>query len=1019
MEEGTCDASTGSEKKEDSPTPPRKSWLELKSVVCELRRQLSSLSSSVPGSLAFRTLNSNCSGARTTRVYFLATPPGFWESTLLYVDISPEGCTPLNPSGRLQWHPLIEGSFHSVSIGNFISSGSGCQSGGGGSSSARGGGAKEGSSDGRTSSGATRWSREEQLQWERRRVATWGIASYELHPQSGLVVFPSAGSLFQCRDLGLTDKPGPLFPTEFDQVIQGVCHEAMLNPEICPWDPDMVAFVSESDIWVTHLPTVSTVRMTHSYRGCGRSLADDPLSSGIPSYVTQEEFSRYQGFWWQPESYDGTYRILYEEVDESLVNICHFPTFSFADSGTNDVEEFRFPRAGTPNAKWTLKMVEFRDGPRTIWELKHSLSELFPWAEYLVRAGWLPGGLEVWVQLVDRRQQRLELVIIPLSCFTRYCPEVPALSPLADQKATSPSCEDRKWGAGGPKLAEAEAAAGGSLAPVPQVVLVQHSSTWINVCDLLYFFEGSGEKLGLTPSFSGKVARTVCFIIGSEESDFRHLYLVKTVLATEARTEVNYGRFHHVRSTFSESNGSKRSLSPTSSGEDEEESEVGTRRPSQGPCEIWIPHCMDQDYKRPEEEHEKEDAKGSLPGKEQGFQVWPLTMGEWEVVGGGTAGCGGGGGGSRGGGGGMGKPPLWVNEARGLVYFIGLRESPLECHLYAVSIHQPGHVRLLSQLGHSHSAEFNKDCSLVAIVFSSIHRPPACQLFRVSHLTESSSVEGIVLTSLGFLLEPSAPVSEELCPDLYAHRISSGDTLHAMVFKPHSFSPGKRYPTVLYVYGGPEVQLVTNNFKGMRSLRMHMLAALGYCVVAIDSRGSQHRGVQFESHLRCRMGTVELADQVEVLQWLISRLGFINPERIAIHGWSYGGYLSLLALVHFSEVFKVAVAGAPVTSWHLYDTGYTERYMDLPSLNPDGYKEGSVLTHAHMFPEEANRLLVIHGLMDENVHFVHTSELIGALVRAGKPYQLQIYPNERHSLRHLDASKHYEMTLLSFLENHL
>ncbi|KAG8227172.1 hypothetical protein J437_LFUL008056 [Ladona fulva] len=303
------------------------------------------------------------------------------------------------------------------------------------------------------------------------------------------------------------------------------------------------------------------------------------------------------------------------------------------------------------------------------------------------------------------------------------------------------------------------------------------------------------------------------------------------------------------------------------------------------------------------------------------------------------------------------------------------------------------------------------DCSLLTLVFSSIHQPPACQLYRVTHVGENFSVEEILLISLGYLLEPSAPVAEQLCPDLYAHRISSGDTLHAMVFKPHSFRPGKKYPTVLYIYGGPDVQLVSNVFKipdfckdeevveettvgtaweGMRSLRIHMLAALGYCVVAIDSRGSQYRGVLFESHLRGRMGTVELSDQVEVLQWLCSRLGFIDPERIAIHGWSYGGYLSLLALVHHSDVFKVAVAGAPVTSWHLYDTGYTERYMDLPSLNPEGYKEGSVLTHAHLFPEDANRLLIIHGLMDENVHFVHTSELIGALVRAGKPYQLQV-----------------------------
>lgn len=232
--------------------------------------------------------------------------------------------------------------------------------------------------------------------------------------------------------------------------------------------------------------------------------------------------------------------------------------------------------------------------------------------------------------------------------------------------------------------------------------------------------------------------------------------------------------------------------------------------------------------------------------------------------------------------------------------------------------------------------------------------------------------------------------------------------------------------------------------QGMRHLRMHMLAAQGYCVVLIDSRGSQHRGLIFESHLQRRMGTVELNDQVEVLRWLAETTGYIDLNRVALHGWSYGGYLSLMGLIQHPDVFKVpptiaprhydrrelnlrvsksflqlAIAGAPVTSWNFYDTGYTERYMDLPQNNPHGYMTGSVLTYVSKFPDEENRLLIIHGLIDENVHFFHTSQLINALVKTGKPYQLQIYPNERHSLRNLDASKHYETTLLSFLQNHL
>jgi dipeptidyl-peptidase 9 len=151
---------------------------------------------------------------------------------------------------------------------------------------------------------------------------------------------------------------------------------------------------------------------------------------------------------------------------------------------------------------------------------------------------------------------------------------------------------------------------------------------------------------------------------------------------------------------------------------------------------------------------------------------------------------------------------------------------------------------------------------------------------------------------------------------------------------------------------------------------MHMLASQGYCVICIDSRGSRHRGVQFESHLRRRLGTVELADQVEVFKILSKQLGFVDLNRVAIHGWSYGGYLSLMGLVQYPDLFKVSIAGAPgeegskfagdstdflvlpVTSWEFYDTGYTERYMDLPENNRQGYIAGSVLSYINKFPDE-------------------------------------------------------------------
>ncbi len=141
-------------------------------------------------------------------------------------------------------------------------------------------------------------------------------------------------------------------------------------------------------------------------------------------------------------------------------------------------------------------------------------------------------------------------------------------------------------------------------------------------------------------------------------------------------------------------------------------------------------------------------------------------------------------------------------------------------------------------------------------------------------------------------------------------------------------------------------------YSAVRHCRRHLLASEGYITVAFDSRGSRHRGVAFESHISRRLGQVEIADQVEALQWLSENTDFIDMSRIAVHGWSYGGYLSLMALAQRPDIFKCAIAGAPVTNWQLYDTGYTERYMDTPQNNPEGYRLGNVMTHIDSFPNE-------------------------------------------------------------------
>ncbi|KAG5343681.1 DPP9 peptidase, partial [Acromyrmex charruanus] len=835
----TRNESAGEQAFPDS-TVPRKSWSELRAVVSDLRRKLSGVSAgSVPSSITFRSLPDG-----RTRIYFLSTPSNGWETTLLYVDIAHAD----HANGyRLHWQPVIEANFQSVSSVN-------------------------------------RLSKEEQLLWERKRLATWGITSYEIHAESGKLVFPAASSLYQCVDTGFM--PGPLFPSEIRMSTTG----AKLCPQICPWNNALIAHTCSGDLYLSHSITGSSVRLTHARKG-GRSLVDDPLTAGTPSYVMQEEFTRYIGYWWQPKSmFDGIYRIVYEEVDESDVKIYCFPS-----SNSDEVDEFRFPRAGMPNARSNLKMVQFRLTESLhivdieILELQYPLHIMFPWMEYMVRVGWTPDAQYVWVQLLDRKQQKLELVLLSIDNFC----EPPPNTYNTENHFTPTSAS-------------------------VQVIYSEQSSIWINVNDLLYFLKSDD-------------ANEVKFIWGSEESEFRHLYLITSSIAGL-------------------SNGVEEPLDR-----------------------------MDSIFLRPR-----------ITSK------IALTQGDYEVLG----------------------KKIWVDEVNSIVYFCGLREGPLEQHVYAVSLRRPLEIRLLTRPGYSYnSVYFNKECTMLVTVYSSIKTLPTCQVFKISQT--DWTVESISLTPVGYLLEPAVPESELFAPEIFKHKIKSGDTIYSMIFKPHNFQPGVKYPTILNIYGGPEVQLVSNTFKGLRHLRMHMLAAQGYCVVLIDSRGSQHRGLIFESHLRRRMGTVELNDQVEVLRWLAEATGYIDLNRIALHGWSYGGYLSLMGLIQYPDVFKLAIAGAPVTSWNFYDTGYTERYMDLPQNNSHGYMAGSVLTYVNKFPDEENRLLIIHGLIDENVHFYHTSQLINALVKIGKPYQLQVYPNERHSLRSLDASKHYETTLLSFLQNHL
>jgi dipeptidyl-peptidase-4 len=220
--------------------------------------------------------------------------------------------------------------------------------------------------------------------------------------------------------------------------------------------------------------------------------------------------------------------------------------------------------------------------------------------------------------------------------------------------------------------------------------------------------------------------------------------------------------------------------------------------------------------------------------------------------------------------------------------------------------------------------------------------------------------------------------------------------MHWSMVKPPGFDPARRYPVIVEVYGGPGVQRVQRAWGGYFK---QVLAQQGFIVFQLDNRGSGSRGTAFEAALHRRMGTVEVEDQVRGVEYLRS-LPFVDPARIGVWGWSYGGYMALMSMVRAPDHFAAGVSGAPVTDWRLYDTHYTERYMGVPEAgaaqsNPEGYRDGNVMTHAAALK---GPLLVMHGMADDNVLFTHSTALFKRLQDLGKPFEVMPYPGSKHAL---------------------
>jgi dipeptidyl-peptidase-4 len=291
----------------------------------------------------------------------------------------------------------------------------------------------------------------------------------------------------------------------------------------------------------------------------------------------------------------------------------------------------------------------------------------------------------------------------------------------------------------------------------------------------------------------------------------------------------------------------------------------------------------------------------------------------------------------------------------------------------------------------------------IALVRSSIDFPPALLL-----IGRSESRKGAMAVRM------SLPEIDLPSPEIVSVEAEPGLHLNGALYLPPDGKSNGR-PAVVYVYGGPHVQLVSDSYALTADLAAQWLASKGVVVFKLDGRGSYMRGRQFEGAIAGRFGQVELEDQLRGVEYLVKEWG-IDPARIGIYGWSYGGYLTLKAMTKAASVFCVGVAGAPVVDFRWYDTAYTERYLGLPAENPHGYEVTSVLPDVELL---SGPLMVIHGLLDENVHVNHTFRLIKQATRAGKEISVVILADSRHGPRTKEQMRQVAMARSRFLLTHL
>lgn len=327
---------------------------------------------------------------------------------------------------------------------------------------------------------------------------------------------------------------------------------------------------------------------------------------------------------------------------------------------------------------------------------------------------------------------------------------------------------------------------------------------------------------------------------------------------------------------------------------------------------------------------------------------------------------------------------LGLDEKDRYAFFEGNRENPIQQNVYSVKLSNASITRLSPEDG-TNIARFSKSKNLFINLLSNTEIAR-----QYSIINNKGKVEQVLLTD-------KEPLKDYNLGEMSILSIKNdeGDDLYCRLIKPIDFDSTKKYPAIIYVYGGPHSQLVNDSWLGGARLFLYYLSQQGYVVFTLDNRGTANRGFEFESKIFRNLGVYEVKDQMKGVEYLKS-LKYVDNDRIGVDGWSYGGFLTISLLLEHPEDFKVGVAGGPVTDWKYYEIMYGERYMDTPQTNPEGYKNASLIEKAYKLQD---KLLIIHDTNDETVMWQNSLNFLKKFIQEGIQVDYFVYPGHKHNVR--------------------